>query len=74
MCGCVTPPVKELKGFEKLTLAAGETKKVEFNISPDDLKFYDHNMNLIIEPGIFEVSVGENSEELLKISFEIIEN
>jgi len=72
--GCVTRPVKELKRFEKLTLAAGETKKIEFNISPDNLKFYDHNMNLILEPGVFEIYVGGNSEKLLKISFEIVEN
>ncbi|MEL6559993.1 MAG: glycoside hydrolase family 3 N-terminal domain-containing protein [Bacteroidota bacterium] len=65
----VTRPVKELKGFKKVTLLPGETKKVEFEISFDELAFYDINMDFTVEPGDFELMVGTSSrdEDLKKV-------
>lgn len=73
LVGSVTRPVKELKDFIKINLKPGETKKVEFTITPDKLKFYDINMNYVVEPGDFKVFVGTNSVDLLESSFAIIE-
>ncbi len=66
-------PVKELKGFKRLTLQPGEAKRVTFRLSMDQLGFYDHAMRLIVEPGTIEVMVGSSSEDIrLKGSFEIV--
>ena len=66
-------PVKELKGFERVALKAGESKEVSFTITPDHLAFYDIHMQKIVEPGEFEVMVGGSSEDaqLLKTKFEV---
>ncbi|HEY4233630.1 MAG TPA: glycoside hydrolase family 3 N-terminal domain-containing protein [Lacipirellulaceae bacterium] len=60
----VTRPVKELKGFQRLTLAPGETKTVTFDITPDRLAFWNIDKNFAVEPGEFDVMVGPNSVEL----------
>jgi len=73
LVGSVTRPVKELKDFMKIKLKPGETKKVEFIITPDKLKFYDINMNYVVEPGDFNVFVGTNSVDVLESSFTIVE-
>lgn len=67
----VTRPVKELKDFARVELKAGESKTVEFTITPDKLKFYDLKMNYVVEPGEFIVMVGASSEDkdLLTESF-----
>lgn len=57
----VTRPVKELKGFERISLNAGETKTVEFILDTNALAFYDINMNYIVEPGTFNIMVGKAS-------------
>ncbi|WP_421869183.1 beta-glucosidase BglX [Marinoscillum sp.] len=62
--GSVTRPVKELKGFQKVLIKAGESKKVTFEITPEDLKFYNYELNYVWEPGAFEIMVGTNSEDL----------
>ncbi|MHC0441069.1 glycoside hydrolase family 3 N-terminal domain-containing protein [Flavobacterium sp. 3-210] len=67
----IVRPVKELKGFKKLMLKAGEKKTLEFKISADDLKFYDHDGNSIVEQGIFKIYVGGNSRDVLGSSFEL---
>lgn len=67
----VTPPVKELKGFEKIYLNPGESKIVKFVIKPAMLAFYNIDMKKVIEPGIYDVMVGKNSDDYLKTSFEI---
>ena len=60
----VTRPVKELKGFEKVKLNPGETKKVEFILGPEQLSFLDRNLNRVVEPGAFEVMAGNSSESI----------
>ena len=59
----VTRPVKELKGFAKIALAAGETKTVTLDITPKALAFYDIHMKYTVEPGEFEIMVGNSSRE-----------
>ncbi len=59
----VTRPVKELKGFQKIFLAAGETKTVTIDITPESLAFYDTRMKYVIEPGNFEIMVGNSSRD-----------
>jgi beta-glucosidase len=66
LVGSVTRPVKELKGFEKIALRAGETKVVNFPITTDDLKFYNYDLNYTWEPGDFEIMIGSSSVDLKK--------
>lgn len=72
LVGSVTRPVKELKGFEKINLKKGETKTVSFEISSEDLKFYNIDMKNVAEAGDFEVFVGENSDTDRKANFELV--
>lgn len=60
----VSRPVKELKGFERITLKAGESRKVTFAITPETLKFYNYDLKYILEPGDFNIMVGPNSRDL----------
>lgn len=62
--GSVTRPVKELKGFQKVFLKAGETKTISFEITPEDLKFYNYDLNFVWEPGEFEIMIGGNSRDV----------
>ena len=59
----VTRPVKELKGFQKVWLEPGEKKTVTLEISPEALAFYDVHMNYVVEPGEFEIMVGNSSRD-----------
>ena len=59
----VTRPIKELKGFQKVNFAAGETKTVAIDITPESLAFYDINMKYVVEPGDFEIMVGSSSRD-----------
>ena len=68
----VTRPVKELKGFQRITLAPGEVRRVTFRITPDKLQFYNREMQRIVEPGKFQVMVGGNSVDHLTQTFEVI--
>lgn len=63
LVGSVTRPVKELKGFEKISLKPGESKVVTFTINSDNLKFYTRDMSYRAEPGEFLITVGPNSAE-----------
>jgi beta-glucosidase len=68
----VTRPVKELKGFVRIALAAGETKRVTFTLSPRQLGYYNQDMAYGIEPGSIEVMIGSSSEDIrLQGSFNI---
>ncbi|MGJ1320260.1 beta-glucosidase BglX [Sphingobacterium spiritivorum] len=71
MVGSVTRPVKELKGFQKIAFKAGETKAVEFELTEEDLKFYNEKLEFVAEPGEFEVYVGTNSRDVLTSKFEL---
>ena len=59
----VTRPVKELKGFERVSLQPGESRTVSFDITPDLLAFYDVEMNFTVEPGEFDIMVGNSSRD-----------
>jgi len=59
----VTRPVKELKGFQKVSLGPGETKTVTLDISPDSLAFYNIEMKYVVEPGEFEIMIGNSSQD-----------
>ena len=62
LVGSITRPVRELKGFEKIFLKAGESKTVSFKITRDLLRFYDYNLNYIAEPGDFDIMIGGSSQ------------
>ena len=70
--GSVTRPVKELKRFEKVVIKKGETKTISFEITAEDMRFYDKNMKFTAEPGDFEIFVGGNSDTNYKETFELI--
>jgi len=57
----VTRPVKELKGFQRITIKPGQTETVSLDITPEHLAFYDINMNYAVEPGEFTIMVGNSS-------------
>lgn len=62
--GSVTRPVKELKGFQKVFIKAGESKKVSFSITTADLKFYNYDLKYDWEPGEFQIMLGGNSRDV----------
>ncbi|WP_233621938.1 beta-glucosidase BglX [Flavobacterium agrisoli] len=64
-------PVKELKGFELVSLKKGETKTVQFALTEKELGFYDNDGNYLVEPGTFKVMVGGSSDKSLESSFEL---
>ena len=70
----VTRPVKELKGFKKIMIKKGETEQVTFQISSDDLRFYNDRMEYVAEPGDFKVFVGTSSNNVKEASFKLLEN
>ncbi|HNX44025.1 MAG TPA: beta-glucosidase BglX [Bacteroidales bacterium] len=72
MAGSVTRPVKELKGFRKVFLKAGETQTITFTLSPEDLKFYNYDLKYNWEPGDFEVFIGGSSATELKKTFTLL--
>ncbi len=69
LVGSTTRPVKELKGFEKVFLKAGESKTVSFKITPDLLKFYNYDLKYLAEPGDFVVMIGGDSEKVKSATF-----
>ena len=62
--GSITRPMKELKGFQKIMLKTGESKTVTFDITPEDLKFYNSDLKYDWESGDFEIKIGGNSKDL----------
>lgn len=67
--GSVSRPVKELKGFQRITLKKGETQTVTFTITPEVLKFYNQNLDYQYEPGDFDVMIGPNSDVVQTLRF-----
>jgi len=68
----VTRPVEALKGFKRVSLQPGENRHVEFTLGPKELGFYNRAMRFVVEPGTFNVMVGDNSHDGLKSSFEVV--
>ncbi|WP_179021771.1 beta-glucosidase BglX [Winogradskyella forsetii] len=72
LVGSITRPIKELKGFKKLKLKAGETQTVKFTIDSETLQFYTANKKWEVEPGQFNIFVGGSSETELQDTFVVI--
>ncbi|MGB4576944.1 MAG: fibronectin type III-like domain-contianing protein, partial [Paludibacter sp.] len=71
LVGSITRPVKELKGFEKIALKAGESKTVTFTIKPDMLAFHRLDMTYGTEPGDYKLFVGGNSRDVKETEFKL---
>ena len=71
LVGSTTRPVKELKGFERIYLQPGQTRNVTFKIAPEMLKFYDYDLQYVIEPGDFQVMIGSNSRDVKTAAFTV---
>lgn len=69
LVGSVTRPVKELKGFKKIELKAGESKEVSFTISTETLSFYNYDLDYVFEPGDFDVMIGGSSDNVKTARF-----
>ena len=69
----VTRPIKELRGFRRITLNPGETKTVEFSLGPDELSFLNRDMHRVVEPGAFTIMVGGNSVDLITTELNVKE-
>ncbi|MDA0196971.1 MAG: beta-glucosidase BglX [Bacteroidetes bacterium] len=69
--GSVTRPVKELKGFQKILLKAGEVRTLKFEISQETLSYYRLDLTFGTEPGDYTAMVGGNSEQVLSAGFEL---
>ena len=72
LVGSTTRPVKELKGFQKIDLKAGESKTVTFKITNDDLKFYNYDLKYVSEPGDFKIFMGGNSRDVKEADFKLL--
>lgn len=71
MAASVTRPVRELKGFERITLQPGEKRRVSFTLGAKELGFYNREMKYVVEPGTIRVFVGQDSTGGLEASFDI---
>jgi len=60
----ISTPVKQLRGFKKVQLSAGESKVVTFTLTPEDLQILDRDMHWVVEPGTFDIMVGSSSEDI----------
>ncbi len=68
----VTRPVKELRGFRRISLNPGETKQIEFTLGPQELSFLNREMQRVVEPGAFDVMVGGNSIDLISATLNVV--
>jgi beta-glucosidase len=68
----VTRPIKELRGFHRISLNPGETKTVEFTLGPKELSFLNREMQRVVEAGIFEVMAGGNSVDLITTTLNVV--
>lgn len=73
MVGSVTRPVQELKGFRRIELDPGETATIEFDLTADDLRFFNGDLDFVSEPGVFRLSIGANSRDLQTVEFELLD-
>lgn len=72
--GSITRPVKELKGFNKVFLKAGESREITFTVTPEMLKFYNYDIEFVYEPGEFDIMIGGNSRDVKTSRFTLLEN
>jgi beta-glucosidase len=68
----VTRPVKELRGFKRVSLEPGQKVTVDFTLTPEDLSLIDVNMDRVVEPGMFDLMVGPNSTETSSVALEVV--
>ena len=68
----VARPVMELKGFERVTLAPGERRTVNFTLGPDAFALWDVDMREVVEPGMFQIMVGPSSAQLRTVTLEVV--
>jgi beta-glucosidase len=68
----VTRPIKELRGFHRVTLDPGKTETITFTLGPDELSFLDREMHRVVEPGSFEIMVGGNSVDLIETKLNVV--
>jgi len=73
LVGSVTRPVKELKGFQRLSLEPGESRQVRFSLPTDALAFHNQDMERVIEPGRFHLWIGPDSASGLRGEFEVVD-
>jgi beta-glucosidase len=73
LAASMTRPVKELKGFQRISLQPGEKKHVEFTLTREQLGFYNREMRFVVEPGEFKVMVGSSSEDLIEKNLTVAE-
>ncbi|MBO4870738.1 MAG: beta-glucosidase BglX [Muribaculaceae bacterium] len=71
MVGSIARPVQELKDFARINLQPGESQTVTFNITPDKLKFYNTQLDFVLEPGDFEVMIGGDSQHVQRLPFTV---
>lgn len=69
LVGSSTRPVRELRGFQKVFLKAGESRQITFQITPDLLRYYNYELQHVAEPGDFDVMIGGNSQQLKSARF-----
>ena len=74
LVGSTTRPVKELKGFERIYLQPGQTRTVTFKIAPEMLKFYNYDLQYVVEPGDFSIMIGPNSRDVQTVSIRLIDS
>lgn len=74
LVGSTTRPVKELKGFERIYLQPGQTRTVTFKIAPEMLKFYNYDLQYVVEPGDFSIMIGPNSRDVQTASVRLIDS
>jgi beta-glucosidase len=68
----VTQPIMQLKGFQRVTLKAGEKKTIEFTITPDVLSMLNLDMHRVVEPGVFDLMVGPSSDQISTVALTVI--
>jgi len=73
LVGSVTRPVRELKGFQRLELAPGESARVRFSLHSDELAFHNADMRRVTEPGRFKLWIGPHARSGLEAEFEVVE-
>ena len=69
----VTRPVKQLRGFQRIRLKPGEKRTLEFKVTPSDLQMLNRDMHWVVEPGVFDILVGPNSEQTSNVALEVVE-